>query len=115
MWVVFISILSLLNGHIFKKFSFNFFIPPDKVIHFVFYGILVLLVIRALSLTFKVTYKIYLVSVITAVSYGVLMELCQKFFTTTRTADIKDVFANCIGIFTVLLFYHIYKKMVKYN
>jgi VanZ family protein len=39
-----------------------------------------------------------------AIGYGLLMELFQSIFTTTRTADIFDVMANASGALGGLLF-----------
>lgn len=36
--------------------------------------------------------------------YGVFIELCQSQFTTTRSADIRDVLANSVGGIVAVLF-----------
>jgi len=35
--------------------------------------------------------------------YGIAMEICQKLFTTTRTADVLDLLANTAGALVGLL------------
>ena len=35
--------------------------------------------------------------------YGILMELCQKWLTTTRTMDVFDALANAAGAFACAL------------
>lgn len=34
---------------------------------------------------------------LSAMGYGILMEICQELFTKTRTADVLDVLANSLG------------------
>ena len=43
------------------------------------------------------TSKILIRCLILSLIFGIAIELCQHYFTTTRTADINDVFANIFG------------------
>ena len=50
--------------------------------------------------------------------YGIMIELAQKFFTSTRNADLGDVLANFAGAFSalmLLLAYSYYSRKQKYN
>jgi VanZ family protein len=99
-WLVFITYFSL--------FSFTgemstpmFNIPHiDKIVHFLFYFIFVVLGIKAVREIFKVNLelkKVLLYFVIFACAYGVIIELLQYGFTENRQGDMLDVLANSMG------------------
>ncbi len=44
---------------------------------------------------------------------GIIIEMCQKFLTTTRNADFIDVLANTIGALGAILFLYIVKNKLK--
>jgi VanZ family protein len=70
----------------------------DKLVHFTFYLMFVIL----WSLFFKQSKYNYKI-LFAAIGYGIVMEICQKLFTTTRSADILDVIANTTGAIVGLL------------
>ena len=43
--------------------------------------------------------------------FGVVIEICQGVFTTTRNADINDVLANSIGALIAVIVLFIFKKL----
>ncbi len=91
--VTYLSLASLRDVGSTIKFPYK-----DKIVHFTFYLMFVIL----WSLFFKqrkYNYKILLA----AIGYGITMEICQKLFTTTRTADVLDVLANSTGALVGLL------------
>jgi VanZ family protein len=45
--------------------------------------------------------------------FGIVIEFCQAFFTTTRQADIKDVFANIFGALLAVSVVLLTKKFLK--
>lgn len=51
-------------------------------------------------------FKVFLVSV----TYGILIEILQEVFTTTRKADIMDVLANAIGGLIAVIGLALYKN-----
>ncbi|MFN7045552.1 MAG: VanZ family protein [Flavobacterium sp.] len=68
----------------------------DKVVHFLFYFILVIL----WSFAKKKNYfdlKYNLIIVIFAVMYGIIIEVLQSVMTNNREADIYDAIANLLG------------------
>lgn len=76
---------------------FNF----DKLIHFFFYGMLQLLVLRGLLLQyqFKFIRKNYLIiSFIFSSFYGILIEFLQGYVFRNRSLDTHDMIANVIGV-----------------
>lgn len=89
--------LSLANARTFEKAGL-FDVPYlDKLVHaglyFVFTGTLVF----EHRNFFRNTRQLLLISLI-PFAFGVLMEVLQADFTTTRTGDILDVLANSAGI-----------------
>lgn len=70
----------------------------DKIVHFVFYFLFVILWSFYADFrknSFNPLPKILLIAIL----YGILMEVFQGVFTTHRTADVFDVFANSLGAF----------------
>jgi VanZ family protein len=96
LWTIGVTVLSLASlGSIGSTIKVPY---KDKLVHFTFYLMFVLL----WSLFFrqsKYNYKI----LFAAISYGIVMELCQHLFTTKRTADVLDVLANTTGAVVGLL------------
>ena len=69
----------------------------DKYVHFIFYFVFTLLLYKDYKVKWGVLKKSFAFAFITAVSYGVLIEICQGLFTSGRNADIFDVVANTSG------------------
>ena len=70
----------------------------DKYVHFSFYFGFTLLWYFACSLKYagrnlKLRLQIFLAAVV----LGIIIEICQEFFTKDRSADITDVMANTSG------------------
>lgn len=88
----------------------------DKYVHFTFHFVFVILWAfyfnyKNLENVFKTTVVIFIVSFL----FGILIELAQQAFTTTRKADILDVFANTTGAFSaliIILTYHFANKSI---
>lgn len=76
----------------------------DKVVHFFFYLVLSYL----LFLFFKdkgnntLKLKVFLYPFLISVAFGILIEIFQEIFTTTRSADVYDVLANSFGTFIAI-------------
>lgn len=68
----------------------------DKILHFLAYGLLTLLWYYTLLKTFK--NNTLIIVVITAVIYGIIIEVLQGTLTTFRDPSITDIFANTFGI-----------------
>jgi VanZ family protein len=100
-WTVLITILSLITVEGIKS---TIAIPhKDKMVHFVFYFVFVLLwfsVKKASSNLKKISQTIFLL----AVGYGLLMEFLQNLLTDNRTGDVLDVLANTLGALMALLY-----------
>ena len=114
LWLVFITILSLVS---FSNNTFSSFQNSDKIIHFFFYFVLTLLLLNGFNN--KLRYK-YLIVIVLAVSYGIVIEVLQNEFTLTRKADFYDVIANTIGVICAVLlnkylFESIFSNIIKKN
>ncbi len=75
----------------------------DKFVHFTFYFVFVVLWFL-FAKDKSINKKTKLIVLFSAIGYGILMEICQGVFTTTRTPDILDVLANSLGAIVGLLF-----------
>lgn len=100
-WTVIIAIFSLVT---IGDLGGSIRIPnKDKVVHFIFYFVFVILWTWYRK-SFNYTKKQALSILVTAILFGILMELFQGVFTTHRKADILDVLANSAGAFVGFLF-----------
>lgn len=94
-WLVVITVMCLMPANNFNEFE-EFPIPyKDKIVHFTFYFVLVLLWNYAFNK--KQNIKVRLLIFTSAVFYGVVIELCQKLFTVTRSPDVTDALVNTFG------------------
>ncbi|QEE49195.1 hypothetical protein FUA48_06255 [Flavobacterium alkalisoli] len=98
LWMLLIAVFCLITANTFSSFE-RFPIPyKDKIVHFTFYFVLVLLWNISLKhLNNKRKLRLYVF--LGAVFYGVLIEIFQKFFTLTRSFDFSDIAANTLGAF----------------
>ena len=89
-WTVLITVLSLISFE--RTPSFMLQLPfKDKLVHFIFYFVFVVLWCFGLHKTDKI--KILLIAVV----YGIIIEILQDTITVSRTADFFDVIANSLG------------------
>lgn len=80
-------------------------LAPDKIAHFLLFGLLLQLLLWGLIKNRVFTYKnIFLFTVFT-VLYGALMELLQMLMHNGRSADIEDIAADALGALAACLIY----------
>ena len=92
-WTVLITFLSLIS--MIATPSFMMKLPlKDKIVHFLFYFILVTL--WSFSFNHK-TFQLRLKILVGAIFYGIIIEILQDTITVSRTADFFDVIANSLG------------------
>lgn len=94
-WTAFITVASLVSFSSVPKVKI---IGNDKIVHFLFYLIFVIL----WGLTKKQSYfkiKYDLLIVLIAIVYGIIIEVLQGVLTVTRQADYYDALANSLGAF----------------
>lgn len=96
-WTVLITGLSLITIKADVSSSLQ---SKDKLVHFIFYFLFVLFWANS----FKTTNKFFFVIIlIVAFAYGILIEVMQECFTLNRKAEINDVLANFMGAITAFL------------
>ena len=103
-WTVFVVVASLVSFNSVPKVKV---IGSDKLVHFLFYLIFVVLWSLAKKQTcFKIKYSLLIVVI--AIVFGIIIEILQGVLTKTRQADFYDVVANslgaivgCLGLFCV--------------
>ncbi|MEE4197630.1 MAG: VanZ family protein [Bacteroidales bacterium] len=102
---------SMASGENINQFSLFSFPYGDKIIHLLMYYIFTITLLASFIRAGKHT-KLFqvIVSFVGVVSYGILMEVVQYFFTQTRSAEILDVLANITGCIVALLSYPKIKK-----
>lgn len=100
-WTAFVTTFSLISlGDIGNDVP----IPnKDKYVHFMFYFIFVSVWYLYLNKINPISKNKWIV-LIAAISFGILMEISQGVFTTTRSPDVFDVISNSVGAIFGLLF-----------
>ncbi|NOQ25996.1 MAG: DUF2238 domain-containing protein [Bacteroidales bacterium] len=95
---LFIFYGSLSSGDNINKLSLFHFNNSDKLIHFIFYFMLSITlqfsILRNTSISRK---NQILLTFIVVVTYGIIIEVFQYYFTNSRSADIIDALANTLG------------------
>lgn len=99
LWTIFIAYMCLAN---FKRLPTIGIRYPDKYVHVAFHFVFTILWIFYLKAK-KANNTSFVKVILASVIYGSLIEIAQGLFTTTRHADIRDVFANTIGSFIAVI------------
>lgn len=96
-WTAFIAVCCLVSMNKFDSVPVQGH-DVDKYVHGTFYFIFTFLWFGLLKYCKSYSLKKQLwIVFITAVLYGILMEICQSLFTNDRSADVNDVIANTSG------------------
>lgn len=108
----FISILFLLPGQDLPKIRLS---GLDKIVHSLIYFILINLWLCYLyvKMNFQVSNKWILILLLSALLYGIIVEILQGTLTGTRSADILDVAANLLGALLGIFFFKQIKHKLK--
>lgn len=97
-----IMYLSLANAHTFDKVP-EFNIPGfDKIVHFMMYFGLMLMIIIENRKSLKSVRQLFFIGLI-PLSYGILLEFMQAGLTATRNGDFFDALSDCAGILGAIL------------
>ncbi|RZJ64010.1 MAG: VanZ family protein [Flavobacterium sp.] len=99
-WTFFITVSCLISVDSFGgEHGIGIDIPnSDKFVHFLFYFIFTLLWYRCFkAMDWWPLRKTKIIVFMFAVSYGILIEICQGVFTSYRSADVLDAVANTSG------------------
>lgn len=102
-WVLLITMLSLFSFSQMDLDEGNWNIPyADKITHFVFYlvfAILGTMMFRERTKGEMGVVKATWITVVFAISYGIIVEVLQYTLTTDRMAEWADALANSLGAF----------------
>ncbi len=99
-WTISIALLCLIQSGDLPHLGVS---GIDKYVHFGMHFVYTLLWSYYFSVLHAVaTIKKIVFIAISSLLYGILLELAQEYFTTTRHADILDVMANGTGALTAL-------------
>ena len=121
-WKPLIIAIIILYGSVtssddFNKITFLNIKHIDKLIHFSLYFILSISLLASLHRnTIIKTLNQKVITLIIVISYGLLMEVFQYYFTDDRSAEILDIFANTFGCIIGISTFPIVKKfnLLKY-
>lgn len=73
----------------------------DKGVHFTFHFVFTLLwMLFFYASTKKMTKRQTIKVILSSFIFGIVIEILQEFYTTTRSADVLDVLANVVGALT---------------
>ncbi len=104
-WIVYLCLKAQSNT------SFFAFPNQDKVAHFTSHFVFVLLWYRYLVYKNSAFLKNKIALAVSSIVFGIAIEFLQKYFTTTRHADVLDVVANIagalFGIFSSIKFHNV--------
>ena len=105
-YTLFLTILSLISLKGIPKLGSTF---DDKIYHFGAYTIFTIIWYNYFKRT-STRFKIFFSAAI-AITYGIIVEVLQGEFTTYRTEDIADVFANSLGVLFGVAFILIFRNI----
>ena len=112
-WALFIFILSSISPPSFKIPDLFDLFAPDKVVHFFFYAILVILLTRGFRQMppGRIVRNQFSIAFFSSAIFGGLIELYQGFFLSDRTGDWVDFLANCVGATIGWLSFKLYDSL----
>ena len=111
LFAVVILILSIIPTDISGEPPSFYFPGMDKIIHATMYTILTFLILHMYLKRKTIKISTFLFWVVAILAYSVLMELIQLYFIDYRSGDIKDVYANLLGIFLGLSLFFVFRKI----
>lgn len=105
-----ILILSITDSGNFNKIRISHFRNADKIAHLLMYSALTFSLVLANRNRLSKPLN-YIVLALVPLFYGFLIEMAQKFFTTSRSGDFLDLCFNIIGITLAVITWLIIKKI----
>ena len=109
---VFITIIFLIPTNEMPELS-NFLIPIDKIIHVFIFLALTFLWLSYINSLLNNTKPIVLFFIlVVCLLYGILIEVIQEFYVSSREAEVFDVIADLLGVSLGLLFFRNYKNRI---
>ena len=112
LYSVFITIIFLLPTKEIPKL-FDAFIPIDKLVHVFIFLVLTFLWLLYVNSVLNHTKPIVLLFILVAsLFYGILIEVIQELYVSSRGAEVLDVIADLLGASLGLLFFRNYKNRI---
>lgn len=112
LYSVFITIIFLLPTKEIPKL-FDTFIPIDKLVHVFIFLVLTFLWSFYVNSVLNDTKPIVLLFILAAsLFYGILIEVIQELYMSSRGAEVLDVIADLLGASLGLLFFSNYKNRI---
>lgn len=115
-WAVVIFILCGIPGNQINKIKIIDIPHFDKIVHLSFYFTFTLLLIsenNSQKHHRKVTLNAILIAAVISMSYGILIEIFQKFVFTNRGAEFLDVVANAFGFMLATFSYRLVNRITQ--
>ncbi|MBC8343344.1 MAG: VanZ family protein [Bacteroidetes bacterium] len=114
-WIVVITVLSLIPSSGIDKIWFEFIVEPDKIAHFILYAIFAFFVFYGKNWTnasILRNNKTWIFVVLGVFLYSIILELLQSTQWINRNASFSDIIANMLGFFVgILLFISLAKRI----
>ena len=105
-YTVALTIVSLIKLNNLPDTGISF---ADKIFHFLAYALLTIFWFAAFSLGFSMKKKrAMFIAVVSAILFGIIIEVLQDTITESRALDVYDVLANSLGalLASVILFFN---------
>ena len=110
-WAIIILILCGIPGKKIPELTFIQWLGPDKIVHLILFGTQCFLLLKAFHLHTNVSFKkAAWISVTFSISYGILVEILQKYIFIDRSPDVRDAMANAVGAFCGLWLFRFLEK-----
>ncbi|WP_396211084.1 VanZ family protein [Flavobacterium sp.] len=97
-WTLLVTVLSLISTGSFVSIANINIAYKDKIVHFIFYFVMVILWLNYYNRT--TSKNSYIKVLFMTICYGILIEICQGVFTANREADVFDAIVNTVGAFS---------------
>jgi VanZ family protein len=113
LWSIIIAIGLFTPGDKLLKHSFFKFEHMDKILHFLIFGFLQFLILFEILVNKGIIRRRQIsLSLIICMSYGILTEIIQYIFISTREGNLFDLFADITGIMLSLGFFILIQKSI---
>lgn len=113
LWALLTLALGIIPGNSLRKVG-TIPIPHfDKVVHFMLFFVLTLLLLYEATTPNKpspLSIKAKTAMAMLAIAYGALLEAIQHLLVTGRTGSVLDFMANTLGVFSALVIFYLIKR-----
>jgi len=113
-WTICVIVGSSLPAKDASRLTPTLFVGADKVLHFVAYGIMIMLWRIAQVDTKHGSKRVKIALLGLVIVVGLTMEVCQRLFFETRSFEILDIIANIMGAISGFLLFDKFSKNQTY-